>query len=200
MDSVLQQIEKKLTKVKKGQVLLLSDFRGLGNEISIRQALSRLNKLGKIKRVAHGIYLVPKIDPLFGEVMPSLEDIAKTIATKEHIKIKPTGAYALHKLGLTTQVPMRLVYLTNGPSKLIKIGKSTIRFKSTTPKKLATAGQLSSLILQALEEIGTENIEPKAKERMRELLMKEDIRKLMKDIKRAPAKVSDFLFTLLNEK
>lgn len=200
MDSVLQQIEKKLSKVKKGQVLLLSDFRGLGNEISIRQALSRLNKLGKIKRVAHGIYLVPKIDPLFGEIMPSLEDIAKTIATKEHIKIKPTGAYALHKLGLTTQVPMRLVYLTNGPSKLIKIGKSTIRFKSTTPKKLATAGQLSSLILQALEEIGTENIDSKSKERMRELLMKEDIRKLMKDIKRAPAKVSDFLFTLLNEK
>lgn len=200
MDSVIQQIENKLQKMKKGQVLLLSDFRGLGNEAAIRKALSRLSKADKIKRIAHGIYLVPEIDSVLGMIFPSLENIAETIAEKEHVKIKPTGAYALHKLGLTTQVPMKLVYLTNGSSKIIKIGKSTIKFKSTTPKKLATAGQLSSLIIQALEEIGTENIEFNEKQRIKELLLKEDIRKLMRDIKRAPAKISDFLFALLNEK
>lgn len=200
MTSVTELIEKKLYKVKKGEVLLLSDFRGLGSEAAIRQALSRLSKRGKVKRIAHGIYLVPERDPILGEIYPSLENIAQTIAEKEHIKIKPIGAFALHKLGLTTQVPMKLVYLTNGPAKIIKIGKTTIRFKSTTPKKLATAGQLSSLIIQALEEIGPENIDINSKDRIKELLKKEDQRKIMKDLKRASSRISDFLFNLLNEK
>lgn len=193
------EIEKKLTKGKRGHLFFLSDFRGLGSEAAIRKALSRLSKEGKIKRIAQGIYLLPEKDPVLGELMPSMASVAEAIAKKEHIRIKPVGSYALHKLGLTTQVPMKLVYLTDGAARTIRIGKNTIKFKPTTPKKLASEGELSSLIIQALQELGTENLEPNIRTRIKELLLKEDRKKLMKDIKLAPGQISDYLFSLLNE-
>lgn len=197
---VHKEIEKKVAKYKKGHLFFLSDFRGLGSEAAIRKALSRLSKEGKIKRIAQGIYLLPEIDPVLGELLPSMSSVAEAIATKEHIRIKPVGSYALHKLGLTTQVPMKLVYLTDGAAKTIKLGKTTIKFRPTTPKKLSSEGELSSLIIQALQELGTENIEPDVRKRIKELLFKEDRKKLMKDIKLASGQVSDYIFSLLNEK
>lgn len=199
MDKTHTEIEKKLLKAKGGSIFFLSDFRGTGTEGAIKMALSRLTKDKKVKRIAHGIYLVPKIDPLIGEVLPSMESIAYAIAEKDRVHIKPAGAFALHKLGLSTQVPMKLVYLTDGALKQLKIGKTTIKFKPTTAKKLSLKGPLSSLIIQALEELGTEHIEDTTKKRIKELLHKEDKKKLLSDMKLAPAKVSDYLFLLLKE-
>lgn len=200
MDKVHTEIEKKLNKAKKGSLFFLSDFRGIGTEGAIKMALSRLKKAGKVKRIAHGIYYVPETDPLLGEIYPAMEKVAETIAQKEHIRIKPAGAFALHKLGLTTQVPMKLVYLTDGALKQIKIGKTVIKFKPTTSKKLSLQGKLSSLIIQALEELGTDNLELSTRNRIKDLLQKEDQKKLLADMKLAPAKISDFLFLLLKEK
>ena len=194
-----KEIERKIAKAKKGNLLFSSDFRGLGTDVAVRQALSRLCRSGKIKRIAQGIYFIPQIDAVLGELNPSIEKIAEAIAKKDKIRIKPTGAYALNKLGLSTQVPMRFVYLTDGAPRLIKVGKTTIRFKATTPKKLAAQGKLSSLIIQALEELGVENIDDTTKQKIKEILLKEDRKILMNDLKLAPSKVSDFLFTLLNQ-
>lgn len=196
---VHKEIEKTLAKNKKGHLFFLSDFRGIGSEVAIRKALSRLSKEGKIKRISQGLYMIPETDPVLGAILPSMERVAEAIAQKEHIRIKPAGAYALHKLGLTTQVPMRLVYLTDGPLRQIKIGKTIVKFKPTTPKKLSLKGKLSSLIIQALEEIGTENIDPSIKKRIKELLRKEDPKELLEDMKLAPSKVSNYLFSLLKE-
>ena len=197
--SVQASIEKQLQRKKKGQLFFLSDFRGLGTEAAIRQAIKRLTKGKKIKRIAQGAYVIPVVDPLLGELLPSMESVAEAIAKKEHVKIKPAGAYAVHRLGLTTQVPMRLVYITDGAPKQIKIGKSSIKFKPTSAKKLAMEGELSSLIIQALEELGTKNLDLTIIERIKELLLKEDSKKLMHDIKLAPAQISDFLFSLLKD-
>lgn len=200
MDKVHREIEKKLAKAKKGHLFFLSDFRGMGSEGAVKMALSRLIKAGKVKRIAHGVYLVPEMDPILGTKLPSMESVVEAIAKKEHIRVKPTGVYALHKLGLTTQVPMRLVYLTDGALKQIKIGKTIIKFKPTTPKKLSLQGKLSSLIIQALEEIGTENLDRSTIERIKELLKKEEPKKLLADLKLAPTRISEFLFSLLKEK
>lgn len=196
---VQKEIEKRIARSKKGHLFFLPDFRGLGSDVAIRKALSRVAKEGKIKRIAHGIYLIPFIDPVLGELLPSMEKIAESVAKKDRVRIKPGGAFALHKLGLTTQVPMKLVFLTDGPQRLIKIEKTTIRFKPTTPKKLSMVGELSSLIIQALEELGTENLDEDIKKKIKKLLHKEDHKKLMNDIKLAPARISDFLFTLLKQ-
>ena len=159
-------------------------------------SLTRLNKEGVIDRLGHGIYLMPKTDPVFGKISPAPEDIAYAIAKKEKIQIKPAGAYALHKLGLTTQVPTKLVYLTSGTAKEIKIGKTLIKFKSTTPKKLAMKGKYSSLIVQAIEELGVENIDSKTEIKIKELLLKEDPTILKEDLQLAPAKINDYLIKL----
>lgn len=103
--------------------------------------------------------------------------------------IKPAGAYALHKLGLTTQVPTKLVYLTDGTTRQIKLGKTSILFKATTQKKLAMNGKFSSLIVQALEEFGTENIDRQAESRIKELLIREKPAILSHDLKLAPARI-----------
>jgi len=156
-------------------------------------ALGRLTSDGQILRGGHGIYLIPKKDPIFGLLKPAPEKVAQAIAKKDKVKIKPAGAYALHRLGLITQVPIKLVYLTDGPSGQIKVGKSVIKFKTTTPKKLSMKGEYSSLIIQALEELGVENIDPITQQKIKELLARENTKDLMEDLTLSPAKINDYL-------
>ncbi|TWI77958.1 Transcriptional regulator, AbiEi antitoxin, Type IV TA system [Lacibacter cauensis] len=200
MSNTHTSINNYLSKVKKGSILFPTDFRGLGTEGAIKMALSRLVKEGKLKRVAHGIYYVPKTDPLLGELHPGAEKIAEAIAQKEKILIKPSGASALNKLGLSTQVPMRLVYITNGSPRKLKIGKMTVVFKATTSKKLAMEGRISGLVLQALEELDLENVQPQTVAKIKSLLMKENPSKLKHDLALAPARLNDYIVKLLNEK
>jgi hypothetical protein len=200
MSSIIHvEIEKKLTKSKKGHIFFLSDFRGIGSDIAIRKSLSRLTLEGKVKRIAHGIYYIPVVDKVLGELKPSIETIAEAIAKKEHVRIKPTGAHAMHKLGLSMQVPMRYVYLTDGAPKTIRIGKTIIKFKATTSKKLAMKGKISSMVIQALDEMDLDNIDFSMKQKIKELLKKEDRKKLINDIRLATSEISDFLFTLLKD-
>lgn len=197
MGKTHSEIENTLKRKKKGNLIFPTDFRGMGSEAAIKMALNRLNKENIIKRIAHGIYLIPKIDPLFGAISPSPEEVAEALAKKEKVNIKPTGAYALHKLGLTTQVPTKLVYLTDGSPREIKIGKTIIKFKATTSKKLAMAGPYSSLIIQALEELGTDNIDEQTESKIKALLRKESPALLLNDLKLAPAKINDYIIKLL---
>lgn len=150
-------------------------------------------------RLAHGIYYIPKTDPVLGELRPGADDVVKMLAKKEKIRVRPAGAYALHRLGLTTQVPTKLVYITDGHPRQFKLGKMQITFKATTPKKLSTVGKISSLVIQAIEEIGTENVNATTETRIQELLKKEDPKKLKHDLALAPAKVNDYIVKLLKK-
>lgn len=198
MVSVQAEIESKIKRYKRGELVFPVDFRGRGSEDAIRKAMSRLVQQGVLKRLGHGIYVLPKKDPLFGEVLPSAEEVAASLAKKEHIKIKPAGAYALHKLGLSVQVPTKLVYLTDGTAREIKIGKNVIKFKTTTPKKMSLKGELSSLIIQALEDLGVNNIDPDIENRIKVLLGKEEPYTLKQDLKKATASVAEYLLNLIN--
>jgi len=192
-------INSSVSKRKPGELIFPRDFRGKGTEGAIKMSLGRLVKEGLLKRLGHGIYYIPKIDQDFGELYPAPDKVAQAIAKKEKVKIRPTGAYALNQLGLSTQVPMRMVYITDGENRRIKIGKMEIRFKATTPKRLALKGPLSSLIILGLEDMGVENISEKNKLRIRELLQKEDPVKLKRDLALAPARIHDFLFHLITD-
>lgn len=145
---------------------------------------------------AHGIYLIPRTDPLLGKLHPSLESIAQAIAEREHVRIRPAGAYALNKLGLSTQVPMKLVYITDGAPRQIRIGKGGIKFKATTPKRLSLKGKISSLVIQALDELGLKAIDDEMKRKIQLLLEKENTKDLKADIKLAPAWINDFIYSL----
>lgn len=200
MEKTHTHIERAVTRKKGGSLIFPSDFRGMGTDVAIKQAFFRLTKKGVIRRLAHGIYYIPKIDPLLGELRPSADDVVRMIAQKEGIKIKPAGAYALHQLGLTDQVPTKRVYITDGNNRLISLGRLHIKFKRTTSKKLLRKGKISSLIIQALEEIGTESVDAEMRAKIYNLLKKENPRILKNDLALSPVKVNNYIIKLMKEK
>ncbi len=195
--SVHNKIEQRIAKASKGSLVFNSHFKGIGSTTAIRMTLSRLEREKVLIRISQGIYLVPEYDSLVGLKFPSLEDIANAIAKRDHARIRPAGTYALHKLGLSTQIPMNLVYETDGSPRTVKVGKNKIKFKATTPRKLSLKGKLSSLVIQALEELGQKNVTPEIWKKIEYFTRKEDQKLLLKDLMFAPAWISDQLLKTL---
>lgn len=196
-EGVHSSIESAISKRKAGEILFPADFRGKGTQVAIKKALSRLVKEGRIKRLAHGIYYIPKKDPVLGEIRPDADEVVKMLAQKEHIRVRPAGAYALHQLGLTTQVPTKRVYVTDGNPRQFKLGKMQVQFKATSSKKLSTIGKLSSLVIQAIEEIGVDQVSSNLEKKILELLLKEEPRKLKHDLALTSGKVNDYIVRLM---
>lgn len=192
-ESINSQIEVKVKCSKPGQIFLPADFKDLGTSTAIRKALSRLVEQKVLIRMGQGIYVTAIHDKIFGDVLPSMEEIAATLAEKEHVKIMPTGQHALNKIGLSTQVPTKMVFLTNGTKKNINIGKSSIVFQPTTNKKLAMVGSISSILFLGLEQLDLNQLSEVDLEKIISLLKKEDAKKLKHDLKLAPSKISDFV-------
>ncbi len=193
MVSTDYKIEEKVKKVKPGSILFIEDFLGIGTAGAVHVSLHRLVKAKQIKRLSRGIYAKPKHSDLVGEVLPPAEDIAKAIAKRDKARILPTGSYAMHMLGLTTQVPLKLVYLTDGSPRKITIGKRTIQFKKTTPKNLSLKGEVSKLVVQALREMGKDKATPEEIIKIQNLLNKEDKKKLKHDIGLAPQWIAEIM-------
>lgn len=200
--SIHQSIEGQIDELIPGELVFPTDFRGKGSEAAIKMSLSRLVKEKKLERVAHGIYYRPKIHPIIGKLLPSPEEVAKGIAKKERVRIRPTGAYALNQLGLSEQVPTKLSYITDGQARAIKVGKAEITFKHTTPKKFSMKGQISSLLIQGLEELGIKNMElatDNFKEKIKLLIEKENPADLKHDLQLAPGKIHDFILNIISK-
>ncbi len=186
-------IRKYINSKLRGALFFPDDFNHLGTPTAVRKALQRLREQGLIKRVTHGIYTRPKISELIGEVMPTAEEVAQGIAKRDKIKIVPTGSYALNALGLSTQVPLKLVFLTDGAARTIKVGKRTIKLKRTTPKNLLAKGKISSLVIQALREIGKGKATTTEINKIVSLLKQENIKHLEHDISLAPAWIKEIM-------
>jgi hypothetical protein len=184
--SIQEKIAAQIHALPEGELLLPSDFSDLGSSEAVRLALFRLEKAGIIVRVAQGIYVRPKISKWIGPISPSAEEVAEAIAKRDRIRTVPTGSYALNAVGLSTQVPMNIVLLTDGSPREIKVGKRTIKFKRTTPKNLLAKGKISRLVIQALKEIGNGNVTEDEGKKIFELLKKEDEKDLKHDIALAP--------------
>lgn len=197
MENVHQYIENYIKRYKRGDIITPTDFRGKASESAIRKALSRLTNNGTLIRLGQGLYILPKRDSLFGALLPSTEEIAIAIAEKEKVKIRPSGAAALHQLGLTLQVPTKLVYYTDGSPRNIKVGNNVIRFKKSTPRKLALKGELSGLIILALEDLGTDQLDVEMTSKLKSLLKKENPVYLKNDLKLASVKVYNYLLKIL---
>ena len=180
------QILKKVKKAKGGSLFFIEDFLRFGNSKANSKALERLVERGEINRVARGIYARLRKDPVLGPIKPGTEAMAKAIAKRDKARIVPTGVLALNALGLSTQVPMNLVYLTDGAARKIKLGKRKIIFKKSAPKNLTAIGNISSLVIQALKEIGKDNITEDEKQIILEHLKKEEKHRLEHDIRLAP--------------
>jgi hypothetical protein len=191
--STESQILTRISKAKRGVLFFSDSFIAFGTPDAVRQALSRLVKAGELLRVATGIYVRPQTDSIVGIVTPGVEEIARAIAKRDKARIIPTGVYALNRLGLSTQIPMNVVYLTDGAARKIKIGKRTITFIKTTPKNLTAVGEISSLVIQALRTIGKDNATEAEIKKIQQLLKKEKPTRLQHDIRLAPAWIREIM-------
>lgn len=164
-----------------------NDFIGLGSSDAILKALQRITAAGVIRRLAQGIYDYPQQHPKLGVVFSGADSIADAVARKHNIRIQPSGAHAANALGLSEQVPARVTFLTDGQTKKIKVGNTTIIFKNTTPKNMSLAGTEMGLIIQALKYIGQNAITPNMERSIKTRIVKMDEKALQQAQKMVPA-------------
>ena len=199
MQSIHSQLEDKILSLKKGTIVFVSDFAEFGTAENVKKVLLRLEKKQLLVRLAHGIYLYPKFDKELGILYPSTESIAEAIAKRDKIRIIPTSIYALQQLGISTQIPMNVIYLTDGAPRKIKVGKRTITFKKTAPKNLAIKNKVLSNIVQGLKELGKENITDEVKQKINQALEKVPVEILKEEILNAPVWVRNEVLSLNNQ-
>ncbi len=172
---------------ERGSVFVPTDFLDLGSREAVDLALHRLAQKGTIRRLARGVYDFPKEHPVLGLLAPSADAVAQALASRDRTRLQPAGAYAANILGLSEQVPAKAVFLTDGPSRTVKIGPTTIQLRRTTPRNMEAAGRLSGLLMQALRELGEEHITQERREHLKRTLPADKRRELLKDLRLAPA-------------
>lgn len=197
--SIESQVFAKIKKAKRGSLFFVENFLATASASGVRKALERLVKGGEIVRVAQGIYVRPDIDPVIGKLMPSIDNIAVAIAKRDKAHIVPTGVYALNKLGLSTQVPMNIVYLTDGAARKIDIAGQKITFKQTTPRNVMAVGDISKLAIQALRTIGSAKVTADEVIYIQNLLRKEKPTHLEHDFYLAPNWIKEIIRPILKD-
>jgi len=195
-ESIEIYILEKIKKAKRGSLFFIDSFAFIGNAKAVNKALERLVKSGELQRVATGIYVRPVEDKILGTILPGIDEIAIAIAKRDKARIVPTGSYAMYKLGLTTQVPLNVVYYTDASARKIKIGKQTITFKKASAKNLSTIGEISKLVIQALRTIGQDKVTDNEIKKIKELLQKEKPYHLQHDLKLAPEWIRKLIGTI----
>jgi hypothetical protein len=195
MPSVADTILKRIRAKGRGSIHSPKDFLDLGSRAAVDQALSRLAHKGSIRRLSRGVYDYPKISPKLGLLSPSPQALAKTLADKTKSKLQISGAHAANALGLTTQVPARVVYLTSGKSKRFRLGNQTIELRHASPRSMVTAGKSSGTVIQALRYLGPDNVDGRTIDKLKHVLSSSDKRTLKKDIDSVP----DWLRPILAE-
>ena len=155
----------------RGWAFSQSDFANLGPRSSIDSSLYKLEGSNKIRRVLRGIYDYPRCsDFLKKSVSPDLDQVLHALARKFAWRIQPDGATAQNLLGLSTQVPAQIIYLSDGPNRSDKIGKTALVFQHTALKEAGFKLRESSLIVPAIKSFREEGIAPNVISKTRDFI------------------------------
>lgn len=190
--SIEQKILRRVYSGQRGSIFTPSHFFDLGSRQAIDLALHRLVKKKTLRRLARGLYEYPREHPELGTLSPDVQKVAKALAGKDRIRLQPAGAYAANLLGLSEQIPAKAVFLTDGFSRTVKIGRQEIQLRQTTPRNMAAAGRLSGLLMQAFRHLGREHITPKRIAHLKRTLPVKERKQLIKDLPLAPAWMHPF--------
>ena len=158
MADLTLKVLKRVKAASPGAAFTPRAFDDLGNRAAVDQALSRLTKAGKIRRISRGVYDVPKNHPTLGPLSPDPDAVARAIADQSGYRLQPTPARAANALGLSSQVPAHIVYLIDGSSRKIKVGNQIIHFKHAGPRALLGAGTPAGVALQAIRAFGPDHL------------------------------------------
>jgi hypothetical protein len=182
MQTMRDQIVTRIERLGQGKAFSAKDFLDIASRTTIDVTLAALTLDGKIRRVRRGLYDMPKVNPaLGGKLSPDIDEAARAIARKQKWRIVPEGAWAANLLGLSTQVPAKIIYLTDGPNNEVPIGRRSIHFKHARPKALAGLDGKFALVVQALRHLGKEAVGPREIAMLRAELSPTETCKLLKD-------------------
>ncbi len=170
----------------KGWCFTPTDFADLGGTVAVLTALHRLTKRGIIRRLAQGLYDFPRTHAELGALSPDPDTVAEAIARSRSIRVQPAGAYAANLLGLSEQVPARIVFLTDGAPRRIRFRNQEIVLRRTTPRNMVTAGRISGTVIQALRYIGKDRITSAHRQTLLRRLSVVEKQQLLKDRVNAP--------------
>lgn len=170
MQAVEAKILSRIYGRGRGWAFTKTDFIAEFGEVNIHQALSSLTKSGTIRRVCQGLYDYPRQSELLGELSPDIDQAAQALARKFNWRIQPSGNTALNLLGLSTQVPGKWLYLSDGPSRQYAIGQQTLAFRQSALKDTGLTLRESGLLVQALKALGKEHVDAQTLETLRQWL------------------------------
>lgn len=197
LQSVVNAVKNRITEHGRGWCFTPKHFLDLDSDTGVRSALSRLQKDKMIRRLAQGLYEYPREHDVLGTLPPQVDEIAKAIAEKNGIRIQPAGAYAANLVGLSEQVPGRIIFLTNGPSKKVVIGKLEIQFRTATEKTMHPAGTKVGLAIQAFRNLGKDHIDSVARARAQRFLKGTTKQELETNLKYAPQWIRKIILSLV---
>lgn len=176
-----------------------TDFADLGSKNAVGSALKRLKAGAIIRPLARGLYRPAEKPESQAAKIPDAVDtrsIAEALGEKEGARLQISGAHAAHALGLTEQVPMKTVYLTDGRTRTVQVGRRQILLKHTTPRNMETAGRISGTIIQALRWLGKEQVTPEVVRSLTRLLDTQAKKHLLADARFAPEWIAQKMRTI----
>lgn len=193
LQSTDSKIRRQIFGKGRGWVFTPKHFQDNCSADAIDATLRRLKQDGIIRQLARGLYDYPVHDAVLGPVYPTADAIARALVARDAIRLQASGAYAANRLGLSEQVPSRIVFLTDGSTRKVKVGKREILLKHTTPRNMATAGRKSGTIIQVMRYLGEDQIDDRAIAILQRNISDDDRPALRKDLRYAPAWIADVL-------
>jgi hypothetical protein len=190
MEYMLTITDKMIYRIRgmgRGSAFMRHDFLDLGNMDAVAKVLTRLSSDKIIRRLKPGLFDFPRFNKkLGGQLSPDLDQVAKAVARKNGLRIQVTGAQAANLLGLSTQVPAQAIYLSDGPSKKIKIGDREIVFKHVEPRRIRMSKSKSGIVMEALKYFGQDRLDKEIIDMLHQKLDKREKDQILKDSDKAP--------------
>jgi len=175
-------------RTRKGEAVPTGDFLDLGGRSAVDQALARLVRQGAIRRVRRGLYELPRMGKLLNHpLVQAPDEMVRAWARNNGLRVVPSGAHAANLLGLSTQVPAKIIYYTNGRTRTLTFGSYSIRFLNRGPKTMDVRGRMVPLVFQALRYMGRNGITHQVISRLRSSLSEKDKAELKHSFRYATA-------------
>lgn len=195
---IKKNVMKKITESQPLSIFFITDYTELGAWETIRKIFHEATINGILEKAGHGIYFKPKISR-FGKVPIPLEKIAKEIAKRDRCEILPTGSTAANIIGLSTQMPTTVSYITSGSTRSINIGKRKISFRHVSPKNFAAKGKIMPILIQGIKDFGKENISAAEYNTIKQFINKHQDHYLQEDLKLAPQWIQQIIKKLIRQ-
>ncbi|ADR24261.1 conserved hypothetical protein [Mycoplasma leachii PG50] len=198
--SYLSQIQNRIDHFEPAKIFISQDFSDIASNETVRRTLNKLVEEDKIKRIINGFYYNPSYIELIHEYEPfEVEELAYSIARKYNWEIAPFGIACLNILGLSTQVPARIIFVSSGKNKIYNIDGWIIEFKKVSNKEICNMSWTTKIVIQAIKEIGKGKLTKKDIRIIRNNLSVLEKQNLLKEAKYTTTWIFDYIKQICKE-